>query len=114
MANDPNFNLRYDPVLIHRKEDVTETLYASVVESHGRYSTISEIPVKPYSDIKQIVVLQADENYSVVSLSDNNDNSWLIGISNKSSDDSKKHNLHIRDKKLDWIGPYTISKNKKI
>ena len=110
-ANDPEFNLRNDPVLIHRKNNVKESLFASVIESHGTYSTISEIPLNPYSDIKQILILKADENYSVISLSDINGNNWLIGIANNSADNLKKHSLVIQDKELTWTGPYSITKN---
>ena len=97
--------------MIHRKQGVKQAFFASIIESHGTYSTISEIPLNPYADIKQIVVLQADEDYSIVRLYDINKNSWLIGISNNSSDKTKKHSLEIEDKILSWTGPYTINKN---
>ena len=106
-ANDPNFNLRNDPVLIHRKKDCSQALFASVIESHGTYSSISEIPLNPYPNIKQIVVLQADENYSIIKIYDVNDNSWLIGISNNTLESTNgKHSLVIDNKELSWTGPY--------
>ena len=112
-ANDPSFNLRNDQVLIRRKANVNNTLFASVVESHGTYNPIDEIPINPYTDIKNVEVLQDDEAYTVVNLTTNEDLSWTIGIANQSNDKAMNHSLSLADdKKLEWKGPYTISKLK--
>ena len=111
-ANDPNYNLRNDPVFIHRKKDTSHTLFASVIESHGTYSTVSEIPLNPYSKIKQIVVLRADNDYSIIKVIDVNEKCWLIGISNNSANKNEKHSLEIENALLEWTGPYIIDKNK--
>lgn len=109
-ANDPEYNLRYDPVLIQRR-NTNSTLFASVVESHGTYSTISENPINPYSDIEHIAVLQDSQEYSVIRLRDINNNNWIIGISNNYSNRSKKHKLVFQNQELSWTGPYIITKH---
>lgn len=109
-ANDPSFNLRHDPVLIRRKPAVTDALFASVIESHGTYDPISEIPLNPYSDIKTLDVLQDDEVYTIIKLSTNEGISWIIGIANQSLDQSMNHALSLADQQLSWTGPYTITK----
>ena len=109
-ANDPEFNLRYDPVLIRRKLASTDALYASIIESHGTYDPISETPLNPYSNIKMLVVLQDDSRYSVVKLTTKKGMSWMIGIANQSKDHSEKHSLSLAVETLNWSGPYIISK----
>jgi len=49
-ANDPNFNLRPDPVLIHRRDGVKSTTFITMIESHGHYSSVTEIPINPYPE----------------------------------------------------------------
>jgi len=109
-ANDPEFNLRYDPVLIRRRSDESKTLFASVIESHGSYDPISEIPINPYSDIKSLDVLFTNDDYTVISMTTIEDIKWTIGIANQDSNFSKKHTLDIGTGQLNWSGPYIISK----
>ena len=112
-ASDPNFNLRPDPVLILRKKSATESLFVSVVESHGTYDYVSETPLNPYADIKRIEVLTKDSQYSVLRISDVNENNWLIAISNKSADKNLKHKLVVQGETIQWTGPYSITNNLK-
>ncbi len=63
-ANDPQFNLRRDALLIHRKEGATSPRFLSVIENHGTYSYVSERPIDPYSKINKVAILR-DNNTSV-------------------------------------------------
>ena len=64
-ANDPNFNLRHDPVFIQRRK-ATSTVFASVIESHGIYNPVSEIPLSPFSGVAAVKVLRDNMAYTVV------------------------------------------------
>tara|TARA_R110001592_G_scaffold39084_15_gene128848 strand:+ start:4216 stop:6489 length:2274 start_codon:yes stop_codon:yes gene_type:complete len=105
-ANDPNFNLRNDPAIILRKKNVKHTVYASVIEPHGRYNPVTELAKNAYSSIKAIKVVSSDEKYTAIKVTLKNENEKYLLISN--SDNSKKttHNLKINDKSFTWIGSY--------
>ncbi len=68
-AQDVNFNLRADPVLIERRKNVSETTFVNCIESHGKYDPISEIPENPYSNIEQIDLVMDNKDITVINIS---------------------------------------------
>ena len=112
-ANDPNFNLRNDPVFIHRRDYQKATTYANIIESHGHYDPISEIPIQPYSTIKNIKLVFDNEEYTVVQFS-NSENNWTFAISNLNNDENQNHQIQIEDEQLSWSGVFNLSKNRSI
>ena len=64
-ANDPNFNLRHDPVFIQRRKG-GNSIFASVIESHGIYNPVSEIPLSPFSELESIEVIHNNEDLSLI------------------------------------------------
>jgi len=111
-ANDPNFNLRPDPVVINRKKNATEAIFFNIVESHGSYSTITEIPTRPYGQIENTSVEKINEAYYVCSFS-NNKYTWNIFLSSENVDKDKAHAVTLNGKLQEWEGPYKITKIKK-
>lgn len=109
-ANDPNFNLRHDPVFIHRKNAQKNALFASVLESHGRYDRVTEIPLDPFSSIENIEILHDAIEYTVVKLTTVSGGSWTIGLANKDCNKNEKHKLEIAGETIKWKGPYFIDK----
>ena len=107
-AQDPNFNLRHDPVLIHRRS-ADNTLYASVIESHGRYNPVSEIPLSPFSGIKSIETLYDDEAYSVIRVAHNSGDLWTIAISYKDNSADSAHSLMVDNIPMEWKGTVHIN-----
>jgi hypothetical protein len=61
-ANDPEFNLRRDPALILRRKNAKNTVFVSVIESHGAYSPVSESAVNSNSNIKEVKVVLDTED----------------------------------------------------
>jgi hypothetical protein len=57
-ANDPDFNLRREPLLIQRMTGTREALFASVLESHGRYDGAAEQVIASTSQIHAPQVVQ--------------------------------------------------------
>ena len=53
-ANDPHFNLRRQPALIQRVSAASDTVFAGVLEAHGRYDGASERTVASDSQISKI------------------------------------------------------------
>ena len=105
-ANDPQFNLRRDPTLIIRRQNSTDTLFASVIEPHGNYSPVTESAFNSQSNIAELVVLQDNEEYSAVSIQTKNDGVRLFIVSNSNIEPSTSHSITINGKPYSWAGPY--------
>ncbi len=107
-ANDPKYNLRTDPTLIIRKKATKNTIFASVVESHGTYNPVSELAINAYSHIKNIEVVYDTKDYTGILIETKNDKSTVFVISNLSNDKDTEHKITINEKELVWKGPFTI------
>jgi len=111
-ANDPEYNLRNDQVLIHRKSATGSTLFASVIESHGTYDPISEIPINPYSDIVNFTILHESDEYTCLKIETESSHGWMINISDQENGLDKEHYVNIEGQTFTWSGPYRIKKIK--
>jgi len=105
-ANDPKFNLRRDAGFMIRREGVANTIFTSVVESHGSYSPVSENAINSNSNIAALKVIHDDENYTVVSIEDIGGNTSAFFLSNSDATVSTEHELTIDGQAVKWSGPY--------
>lgn len=104
-ANDPEFNLRRDAAFIIRKPDSKDTVFATVVESHGSYSPVSELAVNSNSNIAELNVVFDDPNYTAVSVEDLSGRATMLIVAADAST-SKGHQLEIAGRVYRWSGPY--------
>jgi len=105
-ANDQDFNLRSDPVLIFRTKQAKNNIYISIIEPHGSYSTVSEFVSNPQSNIARLK-LEYFEEYTSIKIKTQTGNEWRLVISNKSGDTNTEHRLEInKNQSLTWKGPY--------
>ena len=109
-ANDPNFNLRHDPAYVHRKKNTKSTVFASVIESHGRYNPVSETPLSPFSGIENVEVIHHSKEYTVIRFSAKAGTEWTVGIANQSNFAKAKHKVKIGKENLNWTGAFTLSR----
>lgn len=107
-ANDPQYNLRRDPAIILRRA-AADTLFASVVEPHGSYDPVTESAFSSNSNIAELVVLQDDENYTVVSIETVQGSTRIFIVSNQNVETSTAHSLEINGQDFSWSGPYHYS-----
>lgn len=110
-ANDPNHNLRPDPVLIQRRSNVDKTLFVNVIESHGEYNRSTEGANKPYGSLTELKVDYKDKDHTSISFV-KDDFKWKVFFSNNDSNEEKKHTLTIDDEIHSWTGPYNFKKSK--
>lgn len=110
-ANDPEYNLRPEPSLILRKKNTRDAVFASIIESHGTYSVVSEFAINAYSNIKNIEVLFNSEKYTAVKIETNNKSKLFI-LSNQNPDKNTGHKLTINHKEYTWKGPFILTENK--
>ena len=105
-ANDPEFNLRRDAAFIVRRTGAGNTVFASILESHGSYSPVSELAVNSNSNIAALSVIHDDENYTAVSIEDLTGRTSLFILSTLEASPSTKHELQIAGKRYKWTGPF--------
>ncbi len=110
-ANDPEFNLRNDPSFILRRKATESTLFFSVVEAHGSYSPVSEIAKNASSSIREIKTLLDNENYTVVQISPTKGQVLMVCLSNQNADPKESHQINLKGKSYQWVGPYIIFKS---
>lgn len=109
-ANDSKFNLRPDQCFIVRQKDSEEAIFVSVIEAHGTYSPVDEVPHYPYGNIKSVELLYNDSNYTVIKWTTNSNKSWMLFISNNDNLKTTKHTLEINDQTYNWTGNYNLVK----
>ncbi|CAL2058303.1 Exo-oligoalginate lyase [Tenacibaculum sp. 190524A05c] len=105
-ANDPNFNLRNDPGFIIRRKNAKQTVFATVIESHGMYSPVSEFSVNATSNIKEVQVVYDSEEYTVVQITNVENEVKTLIISNRDANNQTKHSLKVNNKEFSWVGPF--------
>ena len=106
-ANDPEYNLRNDPTLIIRKRNTKNTVYASVLESHGSYNPVTELAVDAYSNVASIRVVYDTSEFVAVEIQMKNDKTSLFVIENNNNDPLADHQLRIDENEITWTGPFT-------
>lgn len=106
-ANDPNFNLRRDAFLTQRRKTVSPT-FVSVINAHGLYSPVSEIPLSPYAKEIHIRKRMDTQEYTVVELSFESGLSGILFQNNINNDNNKMNSVEIDGKEYIWKGPITF------
>ena len=107
-ANDPKFNLRHDPCLIIRKKEAKDAVFVSIIEAHGTYSPVDEVPHHPYGNIKSTELLFNSDKYTVVKWTTQADKSWTLFISNDDNSNETAHELKIGKETFRWKGNYKL------
>ncbi|GAA3638112.1 alginate lyase family protein [Flavivirga jejuensis] len=105
-AKDPEFNLRREPAFIIRRH-AKSTTFASVIESHGNYSPISESAVNAYGSVSSLKVIYNNENYTAVQIENVNGKIKILVIANNDALNKNEHHLEIKNKEYKWVGSYT-------
>ena len=111
-ANDPEFNLRRDAAFMIRRKGARDTVFASVIESHGGYSPISESAVNSNSNISELKVVHDDENYTAVSIEDKDGYTSMLILSNMDASASRDHDVTVDGTAYRWTGPYQYIESK--
>ncbi|MDM7957540.1 heparinase II/III family protein [Blastomonas sp.] len=102
-ANDPEFNLRREPVLIQRVDGARDLLFAGVLEGHGRHDSSTEQTVASDSQIRSIKSSSGDGVEAVLI-------ETLAGVRvaiavADDRDPAKPHRITVGGERLDWNGP---------
>lgn len=109
-ANDPEFNLRRDPCLLMRKSGSKDALFIAVVEPHGNYSPVSEIPIQPYPEVSEIVLEKSTRTHTVFVIKLKEGESYRIMIAHHNTAEEAVHQVEIESGQLNWVGPTEMIK----
>jgi len=109
-ANDPKFNLRRDPAFVLRRENVANTTFASVTETHGSYTPRDEVPHTPYGELESLELVVDTDNYTALSFAHSNGQNWLLLLANNDNDAAAKHSLTINGQAYSWSGVHHLIK----
>lgn len=101
-ANDPNFNLRREPMVIQRVNGAQNTIFVSLLESHGRYDGAAEQTVGSDSQIKSLSRESAN-GADIVFVETLNGKKIALAIS-YDSDPEKNHSVKVGGQILNWTG----------
>ena len=104
-ANDPNFNLRRDPGMIHRRTD-GNTLFASLYEIHGSYTYATERPLNLFTSISNLSILHESENYVAIQFGLKSGEKYQFAFSLNDKETLSEHKITINNEELEWTGTY--------
>ncbi|MRI00504.1 heparinase [Kriegella sp. EG-1] len=105
-ANDPEFNLRRDAALMIRRKNSKNSIFVSIIESHGGYSPVTESATNSKTSIKEISVILDSENYTAIKITTTKDIVKYFIMANTNPSKEAKHKIKINDKNYSWTGSY--------
>ncbi|WP_246218623.1 alginate lyase family protein [Parasphingorhabdus halotolerans] len=101
-ANDPEFNLRREQMIVQRVKAAGGSVFASVLEAHGRYDGAAERTTDSDSQIKSIQHTR-DGDVDLLLIETLTGEKSVLAIS-YDQDETKKHNAMINGTKVNWTG----------
>ncbi len=104
-ASDPEFNLRRDPMLIQRRNNMKNGLFVQVIESHGTYNPVTEKAENAYAAVKSIKSLAAPQGYTALELTLQNKERYMVIVVD-SAFAKAQHKLELSNNTYTWKGTY--------
>ncbi len=109
-ANDPEFNLRRDPVFIIRKKNTNAVTFVSTIETHGNYDPVSEIAKNASGNILEVKLVHDEADYTAVKIIDKRKEEFLLILSNQDNSKETQHTLTVKGVPYKWNGPFNFIK----
>ncbi|MCY9869980.1 heparinase II/III family protein [Vibrio barjaei] len=106
-ANDPSFNLRSEQSFILRTKG-EDTLFASVLETHGYFNEEFEQSVSARGNVKNIQVVGHNAQASVVEIETETSRFTLMVSNNPQVTKDTTNNAEIAGKTYSWVGCFAI------
>ncbi|UXP33101.1 heparinase II/III family protein [Reichenbachiella agarivorans] len=104
-ANDPHHNLRSDPMFMLRRQ-AKNAVFASVLESHGQYSPVSEFSTNAFSMVDNISITFQSEEFIALSIRHTGGSELRLVVCRLDNGTDTTHEIEIDAEKLVWTGPY--------
>lgn len=101
-ANDPEFNLRREPLLILRANREGNASFASLLEAHGSYDGAAEQTLDSRSLVKTLDHARIEGN-DIIVLTLKSEQQFAIAVSHN-SDPGQSHTVTLGDEVIAWDG----------
>jgi hypothetical protein len=111
-ANDPEFSLRTEPGITVRVKDADNYVFASVMEPHGSFSSITEASVASYSSFANVKTLACNSEGTVILLTDKKGTQWIFMFTNNDISPTANHKITAGAEVYKWTGRYKFEKVK--
>jgi hypothetical protein len=106
-ANDPNFNLRSEPMVVVRRK-AQDHLFASVIQPHGYFNEARELSRNARPSIEQVRVIGHDARASVAEVTGPAGLRWIVMINNGPASETARHSVSFGGQKYEWTGNYAV------
>jgi oligo-alginate lyase len=106
-ANDPNFNLISEPLMLVRRSADTH-LFASAIEPHGYFNEAQERSAQARPIIKSVRVLGHNAEGSVIEVAGDGGLLWTVMVSNGRASSTARHSLNFGGQTYEWTGNYAV------
>ncbi|RJG49928.1 heparinase II/III domain-containing protein [Motilimonas pumila] len=107
-ANDPDFNLRSEPVLLLRQRG-SNHLFANAYETHGYFNEAIEASTDARGKISRVNVLHSDDQASVVELVLVDERRIKVAVSNQVGVTAQSENqVTVNGDIIRWQGPVSV------
>jgi hypothetical protein len=106
-ANDPNFNLIPEPVVIVRRR-AGDQIFASVIEPHGYFSEAQERSEHARGRLQEVRVLGSNAEATVAEITGEGGLRWVVMTSNGPASDSARHRVMLGGHTYQWTGNYAV------
>lgn len=106
-ANDPNFNLRSEPLFVLRRQ-AESYLFASVIEPHGYYLESAERSLNARPNIVSVNVIGHNDVGSVVEVVGKDGLKWQVMVNNGAASKDQKRVVDFQGTKFEWTGNFKV------
>jgi len=106
-ANDPNYNLRNQMGMMFRFPDSKNKKLLTVYEMHGNYNPVSEAVLYSEGSVKELQLIEGDEDKVTVQLKLKNENTIQLML-DLNFTDSDKNEMQVDGELVSWQGNYKL------
>ena len=107
-ANDPDFNLRSEPMFILRQKGANH-LFANVYETHGYFNEAVEASLNARGQIDSVTVIHTDNTASVIALNLIDGKQIKVCVSNVAGvNETTATTITIGGEVVSWTGPVAV------
>lgn len=106
-ANDPNFNLYIEPMLLLRRR-ASSHLFAAVIEPHGYFNEAQERSTQARPRVTAVQVLASDSVGTVVEVRGHDALRWLVHVAHRASPPGTRHTVRAGAMTYDFVGNVSV------
>lgn len=107
-ANDPNYDLRSEPLIIARISG-GDVVFCSVIEPHGYFNEATESSRAARGIIQAVRILGQSDEGTVVEVTGKGKLKWTLAVTNGDSSPTRDNRVMVDGEPYQWRGNYHVS-----